>query len=421
MAVGTRDDKLGTAKAPLVIAAAVSMLTLGLTMAPAGLADGHCDATVSDGESIQAAVDKADPGDTICVEDGTYEESITIPESLDGLTLEATGDATIDGDGVDVGDRPHAAIHVAAVSGSSLLTDVTVEGFTIQNPDGTYGVYAGSGGGGADVSGLVLEGNTIQDVGVDLETSDTGGDVPLAGSVSGVYVRSDYSGITIEDNVIDGVEDPGQGSGRAVGISLSSFTTGAPATDTQVADNEIRNVDATDRAKGLSISGEFDGGTISANAFESIQGNGFAREMEITENPPTPNDAKRIGPKNLVISGHENLGAAATTDGGFDQAIFVGGYEDLGDDHSLTGNSFVASGDDHPQVERFAGPNAGFVQDEADVLDASGNYWDSPLGPTEQGNAFTATGQTGAMVSGFVNYESWCATSECLAPLLQSP
>jgi hypothetical protein len=420
MAVGTRDDELGTTKAPLVIAAAVSMLTLGLTMAPAGLADGHCDATVTDGESIQAAVDAADPGDTICVEEGTYEESVTIPARLDGLTLEATGDATIVGDRVDVDERPNAAIHVAA-SNSAALTDVAIEGFTIENPEGTYGVYAGAGSRGADVSGLLLETNTIQDVGVDLETGDTGGNVPLAGSVSGVKVRSNYSGITIEDNVIDGVEDPGQGSGRAVGISLSSFTTGDPATDTEVTDNEIRNVDATDRAKGLSISGEFDGGTISANAFESIQGDNFAREMEITENPPTLNEPKRIGPKNLEISGHENLGAAATTDGGFDQAIFIGGYEDLGDDHSLTGNSFVASGDDHAQVERFAAPQDGFVQDEADVLDASGNYWDSPLGPTEEGNAFTATGETGAMVSGFVNYDSWCATSECVAPLLQSP
>src|SRR3954451_10503048 len=48
---------------------------------------------VSPGESIQAAVDQAGPGDTIKVAPGTYQETVII--KTDGITLKGAGDETL--------------------------------------------------------------------------------------------------------------------------------------------------------------------------------------------------------------------------------------------------------------------------------------------------------------------------------------
>src|SRR5262245_16694821 len=48
---------------------------------------------VQPGDSIQAAVDAASPGDTVMVKAGTYRESVKI--QTDGLTLRAEGTVTI--------------------------------------------------------------------------------------------------------------------------------------------------------------------------------------------------------------------------------------------------------------------------------------------------------------------------------------
>ena len=49
---------------------------------------------VHPGESIQAAVDAASPGDTVVVKAGTYHESVTI--HTNGLTLKAHGSVTLE-------------------------------------------------------------------------------------------------------------------------------------------------------------------------------------------------------------------------------------------------------------------------------------------------------------------------------------
>lgn len=79
----------------------------------------HCDATVEDGESIQAAVDAASTGDTICIETGTYEEEVTI--DVEGLTLTAADghEPTLDGD--------QSLEHAITVTAD----DVTIEGLEV--------------------------------------------------------------------------------------------------------------------------------------------------------------------------------------------------------------------------------------------------------------------------------------------------
>lgn len=65
-------------------AATLGLAGLGIGSTPAAAAE-HRTITVWPGQSIQAAIDKADPGDTIVVKPGTYHESLLI--TTDGITL----------------------------------------------------------------------------------------------------------------------------------------------------------------------------------------------------------------------------------------------------------------------------------------------------------------------------------------------
>ncbi|NGM70519.1 PQQ-binding-like beta-propeller repeat protein [Natronolimnobius sp. AArcel1] len=78
---------------------------------------------VQDGDSIQDAIDAAQPGETILVGDGTYEESLTIDKELT-LRSVSDGGAVLDG-----GDELERAITVES-------DDVTVDGFRIEGYSG---------------------------------------------------------------------------------------------------------------------------------------------------------------------------------------------------------------------------------------------------------------------------------------------
>ncbi|MGC4946901.1 right-handed parallel beta-helix repeat-containing protein [Streptomyces sp. DT224] len=73
-----------------IAAASAAGLAAAVPSVPAAAAGTR---VVSPGQSIQAAVDAAQPGDTIVVRPGTYRESVRI--STPGLTLRGSGDDTV--------------------------------------------------------------------------------------------------------------------------------------------------------------------------------------------------------------------------------------------------------------------------------------------------------------------------------------
>lgn len=104
---------------------------------------------VHPGDSIQAAVDAASPGDTVWVRSGTYRESVKI--QTDGLTLRAKGDVTLKPSRYGAGEC-YLPGHVAGFcvlpadfdpsvgSYTRRVRDVTITGFRIVGfDDGVFG------------------------------------------------------------------------------------------------------------------------------------------------------------------------------------------------------------------------------------------------------------------------------------------
>ena len=71
------------------VAVAIAALTVGLPASARSATH-----VVHPGQSIQAAVDAASPGDTVVVKTGEYYESVTI--HTNGLTLKAQGEVTLE-------------------------------------------------------------------------------------------------------------------------------------------------------------------------------------------------------------------------------------------------------------------------------------------------------------------------------------
>lgn len=100
--------------------------------APAVVDNSTCHITVNPGQSIDAAVDSAQSGQTVCVRAGTYHEQVKINESNAGITLMAyPGERPIiDGRGVlpqeTAQTRYNGLIHITG-------NNVTVDGFEVRD------------------------------------------------------------------------------------------------------------------------------------------------------------------------------------------------------------------------------------------------------------------------------------------------
>jgi len=120
-------------------------------------ADGSSTFLVTDGMSIQAAVDAASEGDTINLADGaTFREQVVI-NGIDNLTIAGNG-ATIEmaDSPVVTGNGNEAVITVLNATGV-MIDDVTVDGRGLGSSNGFNGIYFGDAGGtvqNATVTGI---------------------------------------------------------------------------------------------------------------------------------------------------------------------------------------------------------------------------------------------------------------------------
>jgi parallel beta-helix repeat protein len=221
---------------------------------------------VNSGESIQAAIDIADPGDTIYVYHGTYTEQINVTKSI---TLEGenksnttinggfnvTADNTIiqnftitygygwDPDGAERNGTHRAGILVKSSSNTFYNNDI----YDIFGGNGSDDPDLGGGAGGSG-TGIYLNSSSASEI-----TQNTiynlhggngggGGSGGPGGNCTGIYLKGS-SDIHIIQNTIDdltggngGNEDPGGTGGTSAGIFLESTTS------TNITQNTITNI-----------------------------------------------------------------------------------------------------------------------------------------------------------------------------------
>lgn len=336
--------------------------------------------------SIQAAVTAASPGDTIYVCAGTYDEDVTIGAS--SLTLLGAEF------GIDPAARPGPESIIDDANGPVQIeaNDVTINGFTIQgavnDPDTDpsafgAGIWTNPGYSGTQGGEQILF-NIIQDNIAGIELDNTGV-LPAA----------------VEDNLIRGNNFPGAGSGNGIEVSFGlsdAFIEG----NTFSGDTNSSMVDD-------SFSGTDSSITVSDNTLVGGGSEGFAFG-DVSDSS---------------ISDNTSIGstAAATVD-------LFGGDSQI----SVTGN-VLADGVrgievENPYAEDGVSPNsdltaqgnciaansaAGLEEDTGGYssppsLDAAGNWWGSPSGPTIDSNP-GGTGDQLIDQDGVVSYSPFLTAS----------
>ena len=243
-----------------LIAIAMAIVLL-LAMAAPVAADDEID--VYPGDSIQAAIDAADEGDTIVVHAGEYHQSVVI--STNDITLEGEEGAILDGDSpADTG----TTLGVDAIRLSAGVSGVTIEGFEIRDytagarssgivawNDGTSditvedneihdnawnGILVGNEGTGLH-TGWVIEDNEVYDngyVGIEITAGEDCKieDNEVDGEEAGILVHArknaiHSSGIKVEGNTV---------SGATYGIWVFAWLT-ATLSEIEVSDNEVHD------------------------------------------------------------------------------------------------------------------------------------------------------------------------------------
>jgi predicted ribosomally synthesized peptide with SipW-like signal peptide len=229
------------------------------------------DAVVASGDSIQAAIDAASPGDVIMVEPGTYDEQVAVDVAdlllfsrapatttiTDQVVVSADG-ATLCGFTVSPPDATSTAGEDEAIRVSPSPDDVTIVNNIVENfrrapgSSGFFGtdginVFGGQDNSPSDtINNVTVRDNTVRNVYNSVSGGSTG--VSIQGNVDGATVK----GNTIEEIGVDTSGNPVNSYAFGV-IIRGTGNHGVDPKNVDIVDNDISSVLASDSTQYLGV------------------------------------------------------------------------------------------------------------------------------------------------------------------------
>ncbi|RJP61959.1 MAG: hypothetical protein C4541_00805, partial [Candidatus Auribacter fodinae] len=181
--------------------------------------------------TIQAAVDAAAPGDTVNVRAAVYTESVTVGKSLNLL-----------GPNAGVNPNTEARSAEAVIQGASTpitvaADEVTIDGLTITNANGTYAISS------SGYDDLIIQNNIITDVGTNYHGASCRVHAVV---ISGDTAPADNIVIRYNEfyNLGNFTQGDGSQSGSTSAIGFVQNSSANKVTNVTIQDNHIYNVKA---------------------------------------------------------------------------------------------------------------------------------------------------------------------------------
>lgn len=239
--------------------------------------DDHVQCPTAAYTTINAAIAAALPGDTIQVCAGTYNESVNIPASLSGLTLNGAQA------GNPVAGRFFGSFFESTVNGQITVRPVSVkiDGFSLTRPVPSFAAF-----------GLVVapgaDGATITNTIIDTVTSpDTSGN----GTAQAIYLSNEGGGdgpdnVSILGNRINNIHS----NRSAKGVLIGSNGSPNPSQSTLIQGNSIMNIVSDTRgAYGVSVAStpNVSGLVIRDNTFDLLTGGGWVHAIGLEGDTPS--------------------------------------------------------------------------------------------------------------------------------------
>lgn len=337
--------------------------------------------------TIQKAIDEASSGDKIYVGPGTYTQSLTVDVDVELKGTEGADSTTIEGN----------SNHAVTLASDNIIID----GFTINNPDGQYGIYF------QERNYITITNNIIESIGVNLVWDGVSNPQNQQNRCSGIYLNvasNDIDDILIQNNVISNIGNSDVGTSK--GIFIGDSNADGDLTNLVINNNTISDITVHD----VNLSGKWSGAYgILINLGSS--GTGMTISPEMTDNTfsniygtwgrgiglegPTPN---------AVVTGNSFSNITATKD--YDKyAIF---FED---------NSYYASvvfNNNNVNSTHGLGLHTSQVASLTpfvDVLDAQNNWWGDDSGPRGTNlpgmGAYFGTDSDTSDITPYVDYDPW--------------
>lgn len=364
--------------------------------------------------TIQSAIDDASNGDTIAVDQGTYNESVNVNKSL---TIEGaqSGVAGADSNGIQRSGSE------STVTGQLNITvsNVSVNGFSFTNGGPQVNITSPS-----TLSGVTVEDNIFSGYGsVGLPTSNAGNlsimgnffTNPLS-STESIQVKADSDaggcdGTNVSNNVFVGASNNG-------GADINFSCTGSDSSNVTVSGNTDMN--NTGGTSFTALSGITDGIHVTDNHVTGSSGSAIFFWGGVTGSADVSNNIITGGASKAI-----NVEDEGSTYGGVNTGTFTIDNNDLsGNDRSI----YLGSGAfDNASTVTAHGNNlsgdttAGFENDStattALAADGTSNWWGAANGPYDNvpGDGSTAgtNAGSGTIAIGAVKYSPWCTVAGC--------